>query len=81
MAVLKKDSTITMRMNEVVITRIDGAKAITVTNKKSWIKRSVAVGPPSPKSSENACPNTGSENISSANMVTQIKIIRITNLF
>ena len=50
MAERKSDSTTTMRVNEVTITRTEGASASTVTSATSWSARSVTP-PPWPRSS------------------------------
>ena len=44
-AVRKSDSTTTMRVNEVIMIRIDGASEITVMNAISWMTRSVSPPP------------------------------------
>src|SRR5215204_1543143 len=45
MAERKSDSTTTMRVNEVTITRTEGASASTVTSATSWSARSVTPPP------------------------------------
>ena len=44
-AVRNRESTTTMRVNEVIITRIEGASESTVTNAIRWITRSVRPQP------------------------------------
>ena len=44
-AVRNSDSTTTMRVNDVTITRIDGASESTVISAMSWITRSVSPAP------------------------------------
>ena len=44
-AVRSSDSTTTMRVNDVIITRIDGASDSTVSSATSWITRSVKPPP------------------------------------
>src|SRR3546814_13165251 len=43
MAVRRNDSTITNRVNEVMITRIDGARVRMVMRERRWMKRQVVV--------------------------------------
>ena len=58
-AVLSKESTITMRTNDVIMTKIEGASVITVKSAISWTMRPVAC-PPWPKSNVTFCANVGS---------------------
>ena len=58
MAVRRKESTTTIRVKDVTITRIDGAKLKTVISRNNWMIRPVELGP-FPKSSEKLCPNAG----------------------
>ena len=44
-AVRRSDSTTTIRVNEVIITRIDGASESTVISAISWMTRSVRPAP------------------------------------
>ena len=47
-AVRSSDSTTTIRVNEVIITRIDGASDSTVNSAINWMTRSVSPPPPRP---------------------------------
>ena len=58
MAVRRKDKTTTMRVKDVTITKIDGAKLRTVISTNNWMIRPVELGP-SPKSNEKLCAKTG----------------------
>jgi hypothetical protein len=49
-----------MRVKEVIITRMAGARLRTVNSRKSWTKRPVAVGPPWPKSNDRVWARAGS---------------------
>src|SRR5262245_57810570 len=59
-AVRSSDSTTTMRVNEVIMTRIDGAIDSTVNSAISWIARSVTPPPPwPPRLMLMSCANAG----------------------
>ncbi len=60
----RKDSTTTMRVKEVTVTRIAGAMDSTVIRTISCTMRLV-VEPPSPRSRENCCAEAGRASISS----------------
>ena len=57
-AVRSSESTTTMRVNEVIITRIEGASDSTVSSAISWITRSVSP-PPWPKLMLMSCAAAG----------------------
>src|SRR3979490_2049484 len=59
-AVRSNDSTTTMRVNDVIITRIDGAIDSTVSSAISWIARSVTPPLPWPRLMLMSCANAGS---------------------
>ena len=59
-AVRSSDSTTTMRVNEVIMIRIDGAIDSTVSSAINWIERSVTPPLPWPRLMLMSCANAGS---------------------
>jgi len=59
-AVRSSDSTTTIRVNDVIMIRIDGATDSTVNNAISWIARSVTPPLPWPRLILMSCANAGS---------------------
>src|SRR5215813_14124387 len=59
-AVRKSDSTTTMRVNDVIMIRIEGATDRMVNSAISWIARSVTPPPPWPKLMLISCASAGS---------------------
>src|SRR3954468_15116032 len=59
-AVRSSDSTTTIRVNDVIMIRIDGAIDSTVNNAINWIARSVTPPPPWPRLMLISCASTGS---------------------
>ncbi len=55
MALRRNDSTTMIRVNEVIITSIDGASEMTVSSASIWMIRAVLLPPPSPKSRLSSC--------------------------
>src|ERR1700761_2920320 len=59
-ALRRNDSTMMMRMNDVVMIRIDGASVITVISTTSWIRRAAEpLLALSPRSSDTDCAKAG----------------------
>ena len=58
-AVRSSDSTTTIRVNDVIMIRIDGAIDSTVNSAISWIARSVTPPPPPPRLMLMSCANAG----------------------
>src|SRR6516164_10831146 len=77
MAVRSSDSTTTMRVNDVIMTRIDGAIESTVNSTINWIARSVTPPPPvPPRLMLISCANAGAASAPAAISVAMNKTLR-----
>src|SRR4029079_11059323 len=74
--VRRSDSTTTMRVNDVIMIRIDGAIESTVNSAINWIARSVTPPPPWPKLMLMSCANPGSASDPVAIRVTENNTLR-----
>ena len=77
-AVRSSDSTTTIRVNDVIMTRIDGAIDSTVNSAISWIARSVTPPLPWPRLMLISCANAGSVSDPAAISVARNKTLRGT---
>src|SRR5712691_7739361 len=75
-AVRNSDSTTTIRVNDVIMMRIDGAIDSTVKSAISWIARSVTPPLPWPKLMLMSCANAGSTSDPAAIRVARYKTLR-----
>src|SRR5579863_5985652 len=75
-AVRSSDSTTTIRVNDVIMIRIDGAIDSTVNSAISWIARSVTPPLPWPRLMLMSCANAGSASDPAAIRVTKNKTLR-----
>src|SRR5215475_9838740 len=75
-AVRSSDSTTTMRVNDVIMIRIDGAIERIVNSAISWIARSVTPPPPWPKLMLISCANAGSASDPAAIRTERKKTLR-----
>src|SRR5258705_400402 len=75
-AVRSSDSTTTIRVNDVIMIRIDGAIDSTVKSAISWIARSVTPPLPWPKLMLMSCANAGSVSDPAAIRVARYKTLR-----
>src|ERR1700704_152046 len=77
-AVRNSDSTTTIRVNDVIMIRIDGAIDSTVSSAISWIARSVTPPLPWPRLMLMPCANAGPADDPAANNTTKNKTLRGT---
>src|ERR1700716_60663 len=77
-AVRSSDSTTTMRVNDVIMIRIDGAIDSTVSSAINWIARSVTPPLPAPRLMLISCVNGGPANDPSASSARRNKTLRGT---
>src|ERR1700694_2726696 len=77
-AVRNSDNTTTIRVNDVIMIRIDGAIDSTVSRAISWIARSVTPPLPWPRLMLISCANAGSTNDPAAISVAKNKTLRGT---
>src|ERR1700704_6055070 len=77
-AVRSSDSTTTIRVNDVIMIRIDGAIDSTVNSAISWIARSVTPPLPWPRLMLMSCANAGPTEDPAANTTTKNKTLRGT---
>src|SRR6478752_3736358 len=75
-AVRNSDSTTTMRVNDVIMIRIDGAIDSTVNSAINWIARSVTPPPPWPRLMLMSCASAGSASDPAAVRIKKIKTLR-----
>src|SRR5205823_5073752 len=75
-AVRKSDSTTTIRVNEVIMIRIDGAIDSTVNSAINWIARSVTPPPPWPRLMLISCASAGSASDPAAVRIKKNKTLR-----
>src|SRR4029079_11530089 len=75
-AVRSSDSTTTIRVNDVIMIRIDGAIDSTVSSAISWIARSVTPPPPWPRLMLMSCANAGSASVPAAVRIKKDKTLR-----
>src|SRR5258708_31294076 len=75
-AVRSSDSTTTIRVNDVIMIRIDGAIDSTVSSAISWIARSVTPPLPAPRLMLMSCANAGPANDPAAIRVARNKTLR-----
>src|SRR5256886_6581404 len=75
-AVRRSDSTTTIRVNDVIMIRIDGAIDSTVKSAISWIARSVTPPLPWPKLMLTSCASAGSASDPAAIRVARYKALR-----
>ena len=73
-AVRSSDSTTTMRVNDVIMIRIDGAIDSTVSSAINWIARSVTPPPPWPRLMLMSCASAGSASDPAAIRLRKIKL-------
>src|ERR1700704_3399277 len=78
-AVRNSDSTTTIRVNDVIMIRIDGATDSTVKSAISWIARSVTPPLPWPRLILISCANAGSVSDPAAINVAKNKTLRGTD--
>src|SRR5450631_2831064 len=75
-AVRNSDSTTTIRVNDVIMIRIDGATDSTVNSAISWIARSVTPPLPWPRLMLMSCANAGAASDPAAIRVTKNNTLR-----
>src|SRR6185369_2640308 len=75
-AVRSSDSTTTMRVNDVIMIRIDGAIDSTVNSAINWIARSVTPPPPWPRLMLMSCASAGSASDPAAVRIKKNKTLR-----
>src|SRR3954469_14402367 len=75
-AVRNSDSTTTIRVNDVIMIRIDGAIDSTVSSAISWIARSVTPPPPWPRLMLMSCANAGPASDAAVRRLAKNKTLR-----